>query len=185
MAAKITVTSHRKRQAATAKAQRERSAGAAKAPHERSAAAAPSLRKRPTAAAPSHERAAAAAPTTHERPTVSDGSSPKGSELPAHATLKDISATYNQDTIPRELRTSHTLPPDTWALVAVTEGEVNVQMDGRTIRARADAHTVVPPNTPFALAAAGKHTRFSLHYYHEPVLQDGKALETVLGRKIA
>lgn len=165
MVAKVTAGSHRKGSTAAAGSARVRSTAAAASPRERATAA-----------------------TTGSSPkgsVVSAGSSPKGLELPAHATLKDISATYNQDTIPRQLRAAHSLPPDTWALVVVPEGEVEVRLDGRTIRAKAGAPVVVPPITPFALAAAGKHVLFSLHYYHEPVLQDGKALETMLGRRVA
>jgi tellurite resistance-related uncharacterized protein len=113
------------------------------------------------------------------------GFPPKRPELPAHATLQDISATYNQDTIPRQFQAAHTLPPEVWATVVVSEGEVDLKLGGVTARVTADAPAVVPPNTPFALAGTGKRVRFCLHYYHEPVLHDGKALAGLLGRSAA
>lgn len=113
------------------------------------------------------------------------GSPRKHSGIPAHATLKDISATYNQDTIPRQFQASHTLPPEVWAQVIVQEGQVDLKLAGGAMRVTADAPAVVPPNTPFALVGTGEPVRFCLHYYHEPVLADGRALAGLLGRRVA
>jgi len=113
------------------------------------------------------------------------GSAGKPPGLPAHATLSDISATYNQDTIPRQFQTAHTLPPEVWAVVVVMEGEVSLKRDGKTVPVLADGPAVVPPNMPFALVSTGKAVRFCLHYYHGPVLQDGKALAGLMSRRVA
>jgi tellurite resistance-related uncharacterized protein len=112
-------------------------------------------------------------------------SSSKRPELPAHATLKDISATYNEDTIPRQFQTAHTLAPEVWAAVVVTDGEVELRLRSATIRVTADTSALIPPNIPFSLTGTGNPLRFCLHYYHEPLLQDGKALAGLLGRRVA
>ena len=104
-------------------------------------------------------------------------------QLPSHATLKDISATYNEHTIPRELQLSHTLPPEIWAEVVVAEGEVELKTGGKAVRVTQEQPVLIPPHTPFSLASRGKPVRFSLRYYHEPVLHDGKELAGLLGRK--
>jgi tellurite resistance-related uncharacterized protein len=103
--------------------------------------------------------------------------------LPSHAILRDISATYNEHTIPRALLAPHTLPPETWARVVVAEGEVELKQAGRTTLTIPGREALVPPHTPFYLAPTGKPVRFCLHYFHEPVLQDGQALAGALGRK--
>ena len=105
--------------------------------------------------------------------------------LPSHAVLKDISATYNQHTIPREFLAAHTLPPEIWAQVVVAEGELDLKRSGETLRVTAGRPAVVQPNTPFSLQPTGKPVRFCLHYFHEPVLQDGRSLAAQLGRKRA
>jgi tellurite resistance-related uncharacterized protein len=112
-------------------------------------------------------------------------SSSKRPELPAHATLKDISATYNEDTIPRQFQTAHTLPPDVWAVVVVEDGEVELKLRSGTLRVTADASALIPPNSSFTLTSTGNPLRFCLHYYHEPLLHDGKALAALLGRRVA
>lgn len=104
-------------------------------------------------------------------------------KLPSHATLKDISATYNEHTIPREMQIAHTLPPEIWAEIVVAEGEVQFKTGGKAARVTHEQPLLIPPNTPFSLAATGKPVRFALRYYHEPVLRDGKELAGLLGRK--
>lgn len=104
-------------------------------------------------------------------------------KLPSHAVLRDISATYNEHTIARALLTTHTLPPETWARVVVTEGEVELKLAGQATVVRPGSEALVPPHTPFSVAPSGKPVRFCLHYFHEPVLQDGRTLAGLLGRK--
>jgi len=106
-------------------------------------------------------------------------------ELPSHAILRDISATYNESTITRALLTPQTLPPDTWAQVVVAEGEIELRLAGRATPVTAGRPALVPPHTAFHLAPSGRPVRFCLHYFHTPVLQDGPALAGLLGRKRA
>jgi len=105
--------------------------------------------------------------------------------LPIHATLKDISATYNQDTISRALQTEEKLPVELWAQVVVADGEVDLKMSGKTARLTPGTSAVIPPETPFTFVPTGKPVRFYLNYFHEPLLADGKSLASQLGRRVA
>jgi tellurite resistance-related uncharacterized protein len=107
--------------------------------------------------------------------------------LPAGAYLKDISAWYNQDTIPRSLRAGQSLQDGFWAKVVVDEGEVHLFLDhAKTpLVVTHDQPAVIAPETPFRLAAGDKPVRFRLHYYHEPVLSDPAQLAAQLGRSRA
>lgn len=104
-------------------------------------------------------------------------------QLPPGAFLKDISAWYNQNTIPRELRAAHSLPPGHWAQVLVEEGEVQLFLDGAKtpLAVKAGVPATIAPETPVRLESTGKPVRFCLHYFHEPVLADAKALAGELG----
>ncbi len=106
-------------------------------------------------------------------------------DLPSHAVLQDISATYNEHTIARALLTPQTLAPETWARVVVEEGEVELRLAGVATAVTPGRPALIPPHTPFCLAPPVKPVRFCLHYFHEPVLHDGPALAGLLGRKRA
>jgi tellurite resistance-related uncharacterized protein len=99
-------------------------------------------------------------------------------QLPLGAFLKDISAWYNQNTIPREMRATHALPPERWAQVMVEHGEVQLFVDGAKtpIVVTHEQPAVIAPETPFSLGSSGKPTRFCLHYFHEAVLTDLQGL---------
>jgi tellurite resistance-related uncharacterized protein len=105
-------------------------------------------------------------------------------QLPTGAYLKDISAWYNQNTIPREMKANHALPPERWAEVVVEEGEVQLFLDAAKtpVIVKPEQATVIAPETPFSLASNGKPLRFCLHYYHEAMVDDPKALAGQLGR---
>lgn len=104
------------------------------------------------------------------------------SKIPEGAYLKDISAQYNHLTIPRHLRLFSRLDPEMWGEVVVSEGEVNLFLEGQRepIRCLADAPGIVPVATPFRLESTGKPARFQLRYYHEPRLRDEGELATLL-----
>jgi tellurite resistance-related uncharacterized protein len=104
--------------------------------------------------------------------------------LPDGAFLKDMSAWYNQNTIPRNLRATHALPPEQWAKVVVEDGEVQLFLDGAKtpVSVTAAQPAVIRPEQPFSLASSGKPVRFCLHYFHEPVLADPKGLDLGRGR---
>jgi len=106
-------------------------------------------------------------------------------KVPAHATLKGISATYNQDTITRELLHGDETPHEIWAQVVVAEGEVDVKIGGAQVRVTPGNPAVIPPNTKYAVAGTGKPVRFHLNFFHEPILADGKSLASQLGRRVA
>ncbi|HUJ73275.1 MAG TPA: DUF1971 domain-containing protein [bacterium] len=104
-------------------------------------------------------------------------------ELPTGAYLKDISATYNQFTIPRALKVLQPLPPETWGQVVVTEGELNLTLAGQgSQRVVAGQPALIPPGTLFKVDATDKPCVFCLHYYHEPELTNPQELTRLLGR---
>lgn len=109
------------------------------------------------------------------------------STIPEGAYLKDISARYNHLTIPRHLRLLTPLDPEMWGKVVVSEGEVNLYLEGQAepIRCTPDAPGVIPVDTPFRLESAGRPARFQIHYYHEPKLHDEGELASLLAASSA
>lgn len=105
-------------------------------------------------------------------------------ELPAGAYLKDISAWYNQNTIPRPLRAGESLPAGVWAQVVVDAGEAHLFLNGAKtpLSVTRGKPALVPPETPFSLGAGSQPLRFRLLYYHEPVVSDPAELAARLGR---
>jgi tellurite resistance-related uncharacterized protein len=104
--------------------------------------------------------------------------------LPEGAYLKDISAWYNQNTIPRNLLATHSLPVEHWAAVVVEDGEVQLFLNGAktpVIVTPVEA-AVIAPETPFHVGSSGKPVRFCLHYFHERMETDPKQLAGMLGR---
>ena len=102
--------------------------------------------------------------------------------IPAGAYLKDISAHINHLTIPRHMRLMTPLDPELWGRVVVSEGEVDLYLEGQRdpIRCLPDAPGVIPADTAFRIEATGKPARFQIQYYHEPKLRDGSELATLL-----
>ncbi len=106
-------------------------------------------------------------------------------QLPPGAYLKDISAWYNEHTVPRELRASSSLPPEHWASVVVEEGDVHLFLGGSKspLTVTPAAPAVIAPETPFRLEATNHPGRFCLHYFHERLVADAKALAGEMGRR--
>jgi len=105
--------------------------------------------------------------------------------IPPDLVLKDISARFNQNSIPRELSVFSHIPPDHWARVDVTEGEVFLLFGGED-KARCllpDEPGIIPPEKPFRLASTGKTGRFQIFYYHPPALDDAETLAGLLGQR--
>jgi hypothetical protein len=104
------------------------------------------------------------------------------SKIPEGAYLKDLSAQYNHLTVPRHLRLFSRLDSEMWGEVVVSEGEVNLFLEGQRepIRCLPDAPGIIPVDAPFRLESTGKPARFQLRYYHEPRLRDEGELATLL-----
>jgi hypothetical protein len=104
------------------------------------------------------------------------------SKIPEGAYLKDISAQYNHLTIPRHLRLFSPLDPEMWGLVVVSEGEVELYLQGQRepVRCLPGAPGVIPVDTPFRIESGGRPSRFQIHYYHEPKLRDEGELAGLL-----
>ncbi len=95
-------------------------------------------------------------------------------ELPKGAFLKEISATYNEHTIPRVLLVPQVAPPDLWCQVIVVEGRIQVALAGsaQPFEATPDAPALIPPGTAFRVLPAQDPVRFCLHYFHVPLVED-------------
>jgi hypothetical protein len=105
-------------------------------------------------------------------------------QLPPGAFRKDLSAAYNQHTIPRELRRPSRLPPETWGLVIVAQGEIALHVGAaapRTVSPGMDA--VIPPHTDFHVSDTGKPVLFHIEYWHEPRVLDAQDLAAQLGSR--
>jgi hypothetical protein len=109
------------------------------------------------------------------------------SKIPEGAYLKDISAHYNQLTIPRNLRQFAPLDPEMWGQVVVSEGEVDLYLQGQRepIRSTPQAPGIIPVDTPFRLESTGRSARFQIHYFHEPKLRDEGELTALLAASSA
>lgn len=104
-------------------------------------------------------------------------------ELPQDAQLVELSATYNEKSIPRSWRIDHPLPYDRWGKLIVDEGEVLVSVNGGAAQTVAAGESlVIPPSTPFRMEPGRGAARFCMHYFHPPVLSDPDALVAALGR---
>jgi len=108
-------------------------------------------------------------------------------DIPPGAFLKDISAQINQHTLPLQLRTFSPLAPELWGRVVVSEGEVDLFLDGSSQPRRVTpaAPGIIPVDTPFRLESTGKPVRFQIHYFHEARLTDEKELATLLAGRQA
>ncbi len=103
--------------------------------------------------------------------------------LPEGAYLEDISAHYNQLTVPRSLLADSHLEPEHWARVVVEEGRLTVRIGGQPQPAAPGQPAIVPPETPFGINPPADAVRFYLEYYHEPLLDDPAELASLLGRR--
>lgn len=104
--------------------------------------------------------------------------------LPRGAYLKDISAHYNQLTVPRNLRHGVSLPAEIWARVVVEEGALKLFLDGggQPTTAAPDSTALIPGGATFRVEDTGSPLRFYLEYYHVSTLDDGAALAGTLSR---
>ena len=103
--------------------------------------------------------------------------------IPAGSFRIEVSATYNRDTISRELRRGMSLPPQTWGKVVVEEGELALKLGDppRELRAAPGQDGIIPPRTRFSCAPAGQPVLFRIEYFHEPKLNDPAQLLSQLG----
>lgn len=106
-------------------------------------------------------------------------------ELPEGAYLKDISAHYNQHTIPRHLLVPSLLETDMWARVVVEKGHLNLRLGkkGETERVLPGQPAVIPTDTYFSFGAAPEEVLFYIEYHHGPKLADPAELASQLGRR--
>lgn len=105
-------------------------------------------------------------------------------EIPAGAYLKDISAHYNQLTLPRHFLAGHALPAETWGSLVVETGEVELSLPGSepSQRVTPGGPAVIPPQTRFRLEVKSKGAQFFLKIYHEAKLADAVELAGLMGR---
>ena len=108
-------------------------------------------------------------------------------EIPKGAKLIDISAHYNQQSLPNHLKTDNSMGPATWVKVVVEEGFLDMYLDGsdKAKRILPESPGIIPNQKLFRFAATGKEVKFYLEYYHEAVLEDGTGLAGLLGDKSA
>lgn len=103
--------------------------------------------------------------------------------IPKGAYLKDLSPHINAQTIPNRLRVFSGLDPETWGQVVVSEGEVNLLLEGQKPKLLSSGvEGIIPPGTRFNLESSGENGRFQILYYHEKSLDDGKELASLLSR---
>ena len=105
-------------------------------------------------------------------------------ELPQGARLVEISAHYNETSIPREFMRSQPLPDGLWGKLIVEEGEILLVLEGSSggEKLAAESETVIPPETAFRIAPTGVAARFYLQYYHPAILDDPEELANSMGR---
>jgi len=104
-------------------------------------------------------------------------------ELPEGAYLQDISAHYNQLTVPRTLLADSRLEEEHWGRVVVEEGKLTVRVAGQPQPATPGQPVVIPPETAFGVNPPADPVRFYLEYYHEAKLDDADELASLLGRR--
>lgn len=103
--------------------------------------------------------------------------------IPSGAVRYDLSARYNEHTIPREWIRMSPLAENGWARVVVHQGELELTLRsaGSTQRVTPDSEAVIPPDTPFKLSPRGP-VAFHLEYYRLPRIHDADTLAAELGR---
>src|SRR3989304_961623 len=103
------------------------------------------------------------------------------SAIPEGAFRIEVSATYNQNTIPRELRQGEALPPETWGEVIVEEGELALRVGGHDPGVTPGQPGIIPPGQTYRLEERGGPVLFHIEYFHEPKLNDAALLASALG----
>lgn len=104
--------------------------------------------------------------------------------LPEGAYLKDVSAHYNQLTIPRSLLLAAPLQPEIWGRLVVETGMLRLFLDGgmQAAMVTPESPAIIPAGAKFRVEEAGEPVRFYLEYYHVPRLDDGAELADLLSR---
>ena len=107
--------------------------------------------------------------------------------IPPDLVLKDISALFNQNSIPRELSVFSHIPPDQWARVEVSEGEIFLLFGGedKAICLIPDEPGIIPPERRFRIASTGKPRRFQIFYSFLPAMDDAAELAGLLAQGAA
>lgn len=107
--------------------------------------------------------------------------------MPQGTYLKDISAHYNQLTIPLAMRKSASLPTEVWARLVVEDGALKLYLDGgsQATTVTADSPALIPGGTEFRVDGTGSQVRFYVEYHHVPRLDDGAELAGLLSRSPA
>jgi len=107
--------------------------------------------------------------------------------IPPDLVLKDLSALINHNSVPRELSVFSRLPPDQWAKVVVSEGEIFLLFGGED-KARClvpNEPGIISPEKRFRLASTGKPGRFQIFYYFTPPMDDAARLAGLLAQGAA
>lgn len=109
------------------------------------------------------------------------------SAIPEGAYLKDVSAYYNHLTISRHMRLFSPLPPEMWGRIVVSEGAVDLHLEGQRepVRCLPDAPGIIPVDTPYRIESTGQPVRFRIEFYHEPRLKDDAELASLLAANAA
>ena len=104
--------------------------------------------------------------------------------LPQGAYLKDISAHYNQLTIPRAMRHSAPLPAEVWGRIVVEEGSLKLYLDGgaQATMVTPQNSVLIPGGTRYRVEDTGTPLRFYVEYHHVSLLHDGAELAGLLSR---
>jgi hypothetical protein len=107
--------------------------------------------------------------------------------MPQGAYLKDISAHYNQFTIPLALRKFAPLPADVWGRLVVEDGTLKLYLDGgsQATTVTAESPALIPGGAEFMVDGTGSPVRFYVEYHHVPLLEDGAELASLLSRSPA
>lgn len=102
--------------------------------------------------------------------------------IPDGAYLSDLSARFNQNSLPRWLRVFSPLPQELWGRVQVLSGEVRLIVQGaEPVTATPERPAVIPESTEFRIEATGAPCLFYIEYWHEPKLKDATELGNLLG----
>ncbi|MDH4225285.1 MAG: hypothetical protein OEW12_06530 [Deltaproteobacteria bacterium] len=98
--------------------------------------------------------------------------------IPAGAYRFEISATFNEKTLPRRFRAVSSLLPQQWAKVIVEEGELDLVLENSKGFQRLNPRMVgiVPPGEGFKLVVTGGGLVVRLEYFHESKVDDQKVI---------
>lgn len=107
--------------------------------------------------------------------------------IPPEMVLRELSAQFNHNSIPRSLSVFSSMPRNEWARVVVSEGEIFLLFGGEE-KARCllpDEPGIIPPTTRFRIAATGKTGSFQIFYFHLPPNDDAAHLAGLLAQGAA